>query len=225
MLLNLVISSNNFPQKISSLSDLSPACAMSRYMKALECDVKAGRLKKQLGKWMLEDRSKDKDFSYRLTGNDARLILHGFMYLVNDIKGDSDDPKLLMKLLFIVFIAMKLSSKIVAPFFQKHHITQPAIDELKVLALDYFTAVTLFTGSVSGTVWSIGHLVPVHTQWVFEKYETGLGVNTMQGRVAQHVQIASFARNSLYKDCWNQVFRHDCNRELISKRGILCFFE
>ena len=207
MLLNLAISSSNLPQKISSLSDLSPACAMSRYMKALECDVKAGRLKKQLGKWMLEDRSKDKDFSYRLTGKDSRLILHGFMYLVNAIRGDSDDPKLLMKLLFIVFIAMKLRD--CASIFSMYHITQPAIDELKVLARDYFTAVTLFTGTVSGTVWSIGHLVPVHTQWVFEKYETGLGVNTMQGREAKHVQIASYARNSLYKDRWNQVFRHD----------------
>ena len=201
MLLNLAISSNNFPQKISSLSDLSPACAMSRYMKALECDVKAGRLKKKLGKWMLEDRSKNKYFSYsyRLNGKDARLILHGFMYLVNDIKGDSDYPKLLRKLLFIVFIAMKFSSEIVPPFFQKHHITQPAIDELKVLALDYFTAVTLFTGTVLGTVWSIGHLVPVHTQWVFEKYETGLGVNTMQGRVAQHVQITGLEINFLLR--------------------------
>ena len=50
-------------------------------MKALECDVKAGRLKKQLGKWMLEERSEDKGFTYRLTGKDSRLILHGFMFL------------------------------------------------------------------------------------------------------------------------------------------------
>ena len=47
MLLDLAISLSNLPEKITSLSQLSPACAMSRYMKALECDVKAGRLKKQ----------------------------------------------------------------------------------------------------------------------------------------------------------------------------------
>ena len=72
-----------------------------------------------------------------------------------------------------------------------YHITQPAIDQQKGLAQDYFTAVRLFKGTVSGTVWSIGHLVPVHTQWVFEKFKTGLGVITMQGREAKHVQIAS----------------------------------
>ena len=96
MLLNLAMSSSNLPQNISSLSELSPAWAMSRYIKALECDAKPGRLTKQLGKWMLEDRSKDKDVSHSLTRLDSRLILRGFIYLVNAIKGDSDDPKLLM---------------------------------------------------------------------------------------------------------------------------------
>jgi len=65
---------------------------MARYLKALECDVKAGQVKKQLGKWMVENRSKDKHFSYRFTGKDSRWVLHGFMYLVDAIKGNSDDP-------------------------------------------------------------------------------------------------------------------------------------
>ncbi|KAJ7361954.1 hypothetical protein OS493_014602 [Desmophyllum pertusum] len=204
---NLALSSSNLPLEISSLSELPPDCAMSRYLKALECDVKAGRMKKQLGKWMLEDRSKDKDFTYRLTGKDSRLILHGFMFLVNAIKGDSNDPTLLMKLVFIVFIAINLRE--CASIFSMYHVTLPAIEELKGLAHDYFTAVLPFTGHVSGTIWSIGHLVPVHAQWVFEKFRTGLGVNTMQGREAKHVQIASYAKNSLFKERWNQVFRHD----------------
>ena len=31
----------------------------------------------------------------------------------------------------------------------------------------------------------------------------------MQGREAKHVQIASYAKNSLFKERWPQVFRHD----------------
>ena len=57
MLLNLAISCSNLPQKIRSLSELCPDCAMARYLKALECDVKAGLVKKQLGKWMVEERA------------------------------------------------------------------------------------------------------------------------------------------------------------------------
>ena len=81
MSLDLAISVSNFPTKLSSLNDLPPDCAMSRYLKAMEQDVKAGRMKKQLGKWLLEDRTKDKDFTYRLAGKDSHLILHGFIFL------------------------------------------------------------------------------------------------------------------------------------------------
>lgn len=108
------------------------------------------------------------------------------------------------------------------PIFSMYHITQPAIDQLKGLAQDYFTAVRLFKGTVSGTVWSTGHLVPVHTQWVFEKFKSGLGVNTMHGREAKHVQIASYARKSLFKERWNKVFRHDyISKHYISKHSLM----
>lgn len=44
---------------------------------------------------------------------------------------------------------------------------------------------------------------------MFDKYGTGLGENTMQGWEAKHIQIASYAKNSLFKGRWPQVFRHD----------------
>lgn len=37
-------------------------------------------------------------------------MLHGFMYLVNAIKGDSEDPKCLMKLMYTVYIALNLEA-------------------------------------------------------------------------------------------------------------------
>ena len=112
-----------------------------------------------------------------------------------------------MKLICIVFIAIKLRD--CASRFSMYHSTPTVVQELQQMSHDYFTAVVLFTDKVSCTVWSIGHLVPVHTQGMFDKYGTGLGINTMQGREAKHVQIASYAKNSLFKDRWHQVFRHD----------------
>ena len=38
---------------------------------------------------------------------------------------------------------------------------------------------------------------------------TGLGMNTMQGREAKHVHIASYAKHSNIKNRWSLVFRHD----------------
>ena len=138
---------------------------MSRYLNAMEQDVKAGGIKKQLGKWLLEDRAKDKDFTYRLTGKNSRLILHGFMCLVKAVRGDSNDLKLLMQLLPIVFIGIKLSD--CAAIFSMYHLTEDSLAKLPQLCHDYFTAVALF-GSVSGTVWSIGHLVYPHSKKMFD---------------------------------------------------------
>lgn len=207
MLLDVAISISNLPNKLNSLSELPQNTAIFRYMKAMESDIKAGRMRKQLGKWLLEDRGKDKDFTYRLTGKDSRLILHGFTYLVKAIQGDSTDPELLLKLLKIVFIGTKLRD--CAAIFSMYHLTEQDLAKLSQLCQDYFTAAALFGSSVSGTVWSIGHLVYAHSKLMFDKYGTGLGINTMQGREAKHVQIASFARNSQYKQRWYQVFRHD----------------
>ena len=43
---------------------------------------------------------------------------------------------------------------------------------------------------------------------MFQKYGTGLGIKTVQGREAKNAQIVSFARNSQNKQHWFQVFRH-----------------
>jgi hypothetical protein len=52
-------------------------------------------------------------------------------------------------------------------------------------------------------------VLSISSPCVYEKYGVDLGINTMQGREAKHVQIAAYAKNSLYKQRWFQVFRHD----------------
>ena len=56
---------------------------------------------------------------------------------------------------------------------------------------------------------ALGKLAPVHTQWMFERYGTGPDIDTMQGREAKPVQIASYAKHSTVKSKWFEVFRHD----------------
>lgn len=209
LLLRVLISISSLPANLSKISDLPHSCPMTRYLEAMENEVKAGRLKKQLSKWLIDDRLRDKDFSYRFTGKDSKLILHGFMYLIDATRGDSGDLKLLAKLLFLSLTAVKLRDCIA--YFSMYSLSRENLLKLPSLAHDYFTAIVLFGGkcNVSATVWSIGHLVAVHSQWVFDKYGTGLGINTMQGREAKHVQIASYAKHSQYRQRWFHVFRHD----------------
>lgn len=115
---------------------------------------------------------KDKDFTYRLTGKDARLILHGFMYLINAILGDSCDVSLLVRLLCLVFIAIKLRD--CASRFSMYNITPDAIVELEKMSKQYFTAVSLFSAKIPGTVWHIMVLWEIWS-WPWHEYNARKG--------------------------------------------------
>ena len=136
-LLSLAIARSNLPAKIVSLSEL-PNCCITRFVDALTRDVKASRLKKQIVKWLMEDRGKDKEFSYRFTVQDTRLVLLGFMHLVDAIRGESEDPKLIFRLLVIVFTATSLRDS--TSLFSMYHFSETKLKELQksISVLWYF---------------------------------------------------------------------------------------
>ena len=203
-MLLLVLADSNLPNRITSVTDM-PNCSMKRYLYALEHEVKATRLKKQVVKWLFD--SKNKDFSYRFTGKDSSLVLAGFMFLIDAIRGGRSDPKLLTKLLIIVFIAVKLRDSV--SLFSMYHFSDEKLKQLSLYTSEYVTAKVLFCDTLTPSEWTIGKVVAVHARWVYEKYGSGLGINTMQGREAKHVQIASYAKHSNVKNRWPLVFRHD----------------
>ena len=187
-LLKLALAKSNLPANISSLTEI-PECSIKRYLVALEVHVKATRLRKQLVKCIFEEREHDKNFTYCFTGKDSRLILHGFMHLVCAIKGKSTDVKLTTKLLIIVFLALKLRQSI--SLFSMYHFSEDNVERLHSVTSQYWSALSLLGDSPSPSEWSIGKIVAVHARWMFEKYGVGLGNNTMQGREAKHVHIAT----------------------------------
>lgn len=67
LLLKAAISISALPENLSTISELPSSCPMARYLEAMVYEVKARRLKKQLSKWLIDDRASDKDFSYRFT--------------------------------------------------------------------------------------------------------------------------------------------------------------
>ena len=66
-----------------------------------------------------------------------------------------------------------------------------------------------FSILVNPTVWTLGHVVPVHTREIFTKYGVGWSINSMEGREAKHQAIARYAQNSTFNTRWQQVFHHE----------------
>ena len=86
------------------------------------------------------------------------------------------------------------------------------VDNLQTSCKHYFTAYRLLLSKVNPTIWTIGHAIPYHTKLLFEELGYGLGLNSMQGREAKHIQLARYTENTcnVQKHLrWWVVFRHE----------------
>jgi hypothetical protein len=63
--------------------------------------------------------------------------------------------------------------------------------------------------SVNPTVWTLGHIVPVHAQQVFSQYNKGLAIVTMEGREAKHIFLKKLSQNTTYQRRWLGIFKHE----------------
>ena len=87
-------------------------------------------------------------------------------------------------------------------------ISDEQVSELKTLCTNYFRANAIFF-YVNPTVWTIGHVVPAHTEYMKGKYGLGLGLNSMEGREAKHVFISKYSQNTMFHSRWKQIFLHE----------------
>ena len=82
------------------------------------------------------------------------------------------------------------------------------IDNLKCRCKKYFNAYSLFVNKVSPAVWH-SYAAPYHTKIIKDKFSLGLGINTMQGQEAKHMQIAKFASHAHADQRREKVFQHE----------------
>lgn len=84
------------------------------------------------------------------------------------------------------------------------------IPKLNSLAVEYFRANAMFLPtSVNPTVWTIGHVLPMHVKQVFDSYNEGFLTVTMEGREAKHVALKRLSVNTTYQNRWQEIFRHE----------------
>ncbi len=189
-----------------SVYDTPASSCFRQYYEALKSVLKATRLAKKVRKWFCDGRLNNKDLSYRFTGKESQIMCHNFMKLVNSLSLDDDRCTHLFTLHIFAIIAVNLRDAV--SIFCRINVTDEDVKRLKEVSCKYFRACALFS-NVSPTTWTIGHVVPVHTQQIKENLGFGLGINSMEGREAKHVSLARFARNTHRSTRWLQVFKHE----------------
>ena len=128
------------------------------------------------------------------------------MALISTIESDAEPGR--QKLVLYVIAYICLLHRDCVSFFCRINISNDEIAKLSRLCHDYFRANALFF-CVNPTIWTIGNIVPAHTQYMKDKYGLGLGINSMEGREAKHVFVARYSKNTNFVSRWLQIFHHE----------------
>ncbi|XP_028408827.1 uncharacterized protein LOC114531418 [Dendronephthya gigantea] len=205
LLLHEVIAMSKLGQKVNSFAQVPSNSPFKMYILSMrECNL--SRLATKIIKWFDETGANGKSFEYHFTGKLPRLFLLHFMKLISYIEPISEPGRQKTILHILAYICLLLRDCV--SIFSQINISNDEIKKLTNLCRDYFQANALFF-QVNPTVWTIGNIVPAHTQYMKDKYDLGLGINSMEGREAKHVFIAKYSKNTNFVSRWKQIFRHE----------------
>ncbi|XP_028404832.1 uncharacterized protein LOC114527403 [Dendronephthya gigantea] len=191
-----------------SFSDVPRHSCFAKVVFALQYEVKANRVAKKAIKWYNETQAHRADFAYRFTGKDSRLFCHNFMRLIKAMSDSSDSRAQQQNVLVLAYIGLRLRDA--CSLFNRFIINETNISDLSKAALEYFRANSLFVPTqVTPTIWTIGHVVPVHTKYMYDTYCQGLLTVSMEGREAKHIALQRLSANTTYQNRWSEIFRHE----------------
>jgi hypothetical protein len=194
-LLAYVISSKTVvPSSAKKITDLPKSCCLRKFLSCLKKKVKANRLYNSILRWFREGHKSDIACHFRFTGQQTRLMCNGFSKLVQVLLLNDLDCCEDLIIYAIAFMAVNPRDA-VSIFSRIMDMKQELLAKLNRCCVNYFNAAALFLSRITVSVWTVGYIVPVHANKMFEKFKTGLGINTMQGREAKHHTSEQMAAN------------------------------
>jgi len=189
-------------------SDIPQDLCIARVVTALQFEVKATRLAKKVRQWYNDTQCKKGDIQYRFTGKESRLFCHNFMRLIRYLSHDGDSRKQRQTVLALVYIGIRLRD--CCSIFNRLEINDTDLTKLETIAREYCHANKLFLPyPINPTIWTMGHVLPVHAKNVYNIYKQGLLTVTMEGREAKHVALHRLSQNSTFHTRWKDIFRHE----------------
>ena len=182
-------------------------CCSRKFLLCFKNEVKANRLHNAIYRWFREGRKGGATFTFRFTGEQTKRKCNWFCKQVKVVLEVAPANPNNLKAYVLAFMAVNLMDA-VSVFTRISDMDRDLLSKLEIYCKNYFNAPAFFV-RVTVSVWTLGHVVPVHTNKLFDKYNTGLGLNTMQGREAKHQLLVAYSKNPTVKNRWQQVFRHE----------------
>ena len=152
--------SNILPSQ-KTFSDVPEDSCFANMVTALQYEVKAKRLATKVKKWFDETQRKQADLQYRFTGKESQSFCHNFMRLIKVLSREGDSKKQRQTVLTLVYVGIRLRD---CSIFNRFEVQETDLTKLKSLAEECYRANAMFLPTaVNPTIWTIGHVLPVHT--------------------------------------------------------------
>ena len=208
VILKEAVGKSNIPLACKTFSQVPQDCCFAGIVNALKYEVKMGRLARKVSKWFDETQGKKGDLQYRFTGKESRMFCHNYARLLTFLRKEGDSQKQKQTILVLAYVGLRLRD--ICSIMNRFDVQEEHLVQLKTLAEEYYRANALFLPtSVNPTIWTLGHVVPVHAKQVFNKYKQGLFTVTMEGREAKHIALQKLSVNTTYQKRWYEIFRHE----------------
>ena len=199
--------SNILPSQ-KTFSDVPEESCFANVVTARQYEVKAKRLATKVKKWFDETQGKQADLQYRFTGKESRSFCHNFMRLIKVLSREGDSKKQRKTVLTLVYVGIRLRD--CCSTFNRFEVQETDLSKLKSLPEEYYRANAMFLPTaVNPTIWTIGHVLPLHAKQVFDIYKQGLLTVTMEGREAKHIALHRLSVNTTHQHRWQEIFKHE----------------
>ena len=172
----------------------------------MNCNFLSSKIKR----WFNDNSgATEKDFSFRFRGKESFHFMQKFPELIVMIYQNNaiDD---LAKYRLIQIHSQSILIRYLLSFCVRITTFNAAdLEKMKNIGRKLFILSCLFDNRMSPSLWTLCNVTPIHASICFEKYNMGLGCNTMEGREQKHQSITRYAENTTFQNRWPLIFRHE----------------
>ena len=207
-ILKEAIRKSKLPGNCKKNADVPVDSIFNKLLTSLDMVVKAKRVCKKVKRWFDDTQGHGSDMQYRFTGKDSRKFCHNYMSLVKALCDANDTRKDRQTILVFAYIGTRLRD--IVSLINRFEINKKQLAELRLAASEYLRANAMFLpSSVNPTIWTLGHIAPVHAEHVFAQYNKVLSLVTMEGREAKHISLKTLSQNTTYQRRWFEILKHE----------------
>ncbi len=186
--------------KFSDIRNL-PDCPLKTHLATLK-EIGANILFHKVKEWLNDDK-KGASFSTRFNGETSLKVAQNYMKICESIENETYRA-------LLAYTAKQLRE--ISGLVSKVDVQdgQQYLNELDNTCFNYYVAKCLSGGRTKLSDWTLAFAVPFHAQDIWERYQSGYGIISMQGREAKNIRLKSYVKFTRPgAERWRKAMSHE----------------